>query len=248
MLKLAFCICLMPALTCACCATWRCDCSKSTPAAVHVMEDALRWGVEHIFSRHRYPTQPASDMDTAAVAALRPNSATTPATSQGDVKMEEAASPSSPNHMQEAAAAGSSAAASPHSTPNSVSPEPSMQSPFGAPEQQHRSKPKVKASPTQPSSSAFQPVYTDSVIDKLVHWSASVFNTRGQTEPSGQQPGDHSMPDAANKPSEHGSPAGSTLLANVLGSGWDCVKAHEWSQAQMDDDSHGDEGKLCSVQ
>ncbi len=210
------------------------------------MEDALKWGVEHIFSRHRYPTQHASDTDTNMAGTSRPALAATPGSSPSDVKMEAAASPRSPSHAQEAAtpvaSAAAEATASPHSTPASASPESSMQSPFGAPEQQqpqHRSNSKIKGSHKH-SSSAFQPLYTDGVVDKLVQWSASLPVLHVQAEPSGQGNNDQAMHEAVDKAADRARQS----LGKVLGPGWDCVKVHEWSQAQMDDDTHGDEGEL----
>jgi len=36
--------------------------------------------------------------------------------------------------------------------------------------------------------------------------------------------------------------------SEVLGAGWECVKLQEWSQAQLDNDAHGDDGEqMCLV-
>lgn len=211
------------------------------------MEDALKWGAEHIFSRHRYHTEPVSDPN-APSSASRPASAATPSSnSHDDVKMEDVASPRSTPQDQEAttpvAAAAAEAAASPHSTPPaSGSPEPGMQSPFGAPEQQQqpqqRSTPKVKGSHRH-GRPVFQPVYTGSIIDKLVHWTASLPAMQAQARPGSEASADHPMHEADEPgPSDRAVQS----AGEVLGSGWECVKLHEWSQAQLDDEGHGEEG------
>ena len=104
----------------------------------------------------------------------RPSSAAAAASahSQGDTKMEDIPSPQSLNHPAPAAgmAAGSTAAESmpsPRRQNPSTSPEPSMKSPFGSPEQQQQPKP-----PATDSSSVFQPVCTDRLVEKVLEWSA----------------------------------------------------------------------------
>lgn len=226
-------------------------CSKSSPAAVHVMEDALKWGAEHIFSRHRYRTEHVTDASSHIAHPARPASASTPASSPGEVKMEEAASPRSSHQTQEAvtpaAAVAAEAAASPGGTPpSSVSPEPGMQSPFGAPEQQqqqqHRSKPKIKGS-NKHGSPVFQPVYTDSVVDKLMQWSASLPGMHARAQPSAEAATDQAMHDADD---HRAADEAVQSAAEVLGAGWECVKLQEWSQAQLDNDAHGDDGEqMC---
>ncbi|KAL0025228.1 hypothetical protein WJX77_008845 [Trebouxia sp. C0004] len=224
--------------------------SKSSPAAVHMMEDALKWGVEYIFSRHRYHTEHVTDADFHKAHPPRPASASTPASSPGDIKMEEAASPRSSHQTQEAvtpaAAAAAEAAASPDGTPPaSASPEPGMQSPFGAPEQQqqpqqqHRSRPKIRGS-FKNGSPVFQPVYTDSVVDKLVQWSMSLPGMHARAQPSPEAVTDQAVHDAdGHKAADEGVQS----AGEVLGAGWECVKLQEWSQAQLDNDVHGDDGE-----
>ena len=218
------------------------------------MEDALKWGAEHIFSRHRYHTEHVTDADSHMAHPPRPASASTPASSPGDVKMEEAASPRSSHQTQEAvtpaAAAAAEAAASPGGTrPASASPEPGMQSPFGAPEQQqqqqqHRSKPKIKGLHKH-GSPIFQPVYTESVVDKLVQWSMSLPGMHARAEPSSEAVPDQAVHDA----DDHKAADEAVQSAGkVLGAGWECVKLQEWSQAQLDNDAHGDDGEqMCLV-
>lgn len=222
-----------------------CFCSKSSPAAVHLMEDALKWGVEHIFSRQRYITEAAQATDTATADQSRPVSAASPL-SQGDVKMEDAPSPGSPSQAtQEAGTAVVQSTPSPRRTPASASPEPSMKSPFGAPEQQqqqphHRSKTKNKGH-GKTSSSVFQPVYTDSVIQRLLQWS--------ETKSSQPEAGDYPIVNGHSQGMADGRPGDAAQsLGEVLGSGWGCVKLHEWSQGQLDDDAHADEGWFMLVQ
>ena len=227
-------------------------CSKSSPAAVHMMEDALKWGAEHIFSRHRYHTEHVTDANSYMAHPPRPASASTPASSPGDIKTE-AASPRSSHQTQEAAtpaaAAAAEAAASPGGTPPaSASPEPGMQSPFGAPEQQqqpqHRSKPKIKGSHKH-GSPVFQPVYTDSVVDKLVQWSTSVPGMHARAQPSAEAVTDQAMHDADG---QKAADEAVQSAGEVLGAGWECVKLQEWSQAQLDNDAHGDDGEqMCLV-
>ena len=203
------------------------------------MEDALKWGVEHIFSSQRYMTEPSQAMDAATADQSRPGSAASPL-SQGDVKMEDAASPGSPSHAtQKAGTAVGQSTPSPQHTPASASPEPSMKSPFGAPEQQqqqpqHKSKTKHKAH-GKTSSSVFQPVYTDSVIQKLLQWS--------EAQSSQAEAEDHLMVNGHTQGMANGRPGDvAQSLGEVLGSGWGCVKLHEWSQGQLNDDAHADEG------
>ena len=214
------------------------------------MEDALKWGAEHIFSRHRYHTEHVTDANSHMAHPSRPASASTPASSPGDIKMEEAASPSSSHQTQEAAtpaaAAAAEAAASPGGTPPaSASPEPGMQSPFGAPEQQqqpqpqHRSKPKIKGSHKH-GSPVFQPVYTDSVVDKLVQWSTSLPGMHARVQPSAEAVTDQAMHDADG---QKAADEAVQSAGEVLGAGWECVKLQEWSQAQLDIDAHGDDGE-----
>lgn len=210
-----------------------------------MMEDALKWGAEHIFSRHRYHTEHITD---AGPHMARPASAFTPASSPGDVKMEEAASPKSSHQTQEAVTPAAEAAASPGGTPPaSASPEPGMQSPFGAPEQQqqqHRSKPKIKGSHKH-GSPVFQPVYTDSVVDKLVQWSTSLPSMHARAQPSTEAVTDQAVHGA----DDHKAADKAVQSAGeVLGAGWECVKLQEWSQAQLDNNAHGDDGEqICLV-
>ncbi len=217
------------------------------------MEDALKWGAEHIFSRHRYHTEHVTDANSHPAHLSRPASASTPASSPGDIKMEEAASPKSSHQTQEAATsaaaaapAAAEAAASPGGTPPaSASPEPGMQSPFGAPEQQqHGFKPKIKGSHKR-GSPVFQPVYTDSVVDKLVQWSMSLPAMHARAQPSAEVETDQAVHDAdGHKAADEAVQS----AGEVLGAGWECVKLQEWSQAQLDNDAHGDDGEqMCPM-
>lgn len=197
------------------------------------MEDALRWGVEHIFSRQPYTTQPQSQ-DTAA-----PTAATAAASPHGrdDTKIEDAHSPRSPGHMaQEAGMAAAESIPSPRGKPPSASPEPSMKSPFGSPEQQQQQpKSHSKLSATN-SSSVFQPVYTDTVVKKVVEWSVAQsqqVQARGGGEDKGSGDG--------------GVGVGAQSLEEVLGPGWSCVKLHEWQQGQLDDNAQADAGERLPV-
>lgn len=211
------------------------------------MEDALRWGVEHIFSRQNYTTEPAQDTDTATAGPPRPSSAAAAASprSHGDTKMEDAPSPRSPSQpaQQVGMAAGSTAAEStpsPQGQEPSASPEPSMKSPFGSPELQQQPKSHGKA-PVTNSSSVFQPVYTDRVVEKVLEWSA--VQSR-QAKAKG-----HSRGEGENKVvGDSGDGERAPSLGQVLGPGWSCVKLHEWQQGQLDDDAQADEGEILCTQ
>ena len=202
------------------------------------MEDALRWGVEHIFSRQHYITQPTQHTDAATLGPSRPTSAAAAASlhSRGDTKMEDALSPRSPSHpAPEAGTAAAESTPSPRGktkTP-SASPEPSMKSPFGSPEQQQ---PKSHSKPlATTNSSVFQPVYTDRVVKKVLQW--SVAHTRQA------KAGGHPRSDGEDKVgAEIGVGLGAQSLGEVLGPGWGCVKLHEWNQGQLDDEAQADEG------
>ena len=207
------------------------------------MEDALRWGVDHIFSRHLDPTEQPPGPNTDpwdSPFSPPPAFASSPS---GDVKMEEAPSPPhSPSPMQEATA---HPPADPHS-----SPELALKSPFGAPDQQHHQhRSRNKASPGKPGGAGFQPPYTDSMVDSLLQWSASLPGRHGQVEPSTAPTAAAAaaVPDQTDPGGDDGvTRQGVQSLGAVLGPGWGCVKVHEWSQAQMDDESNGDEGEPCT--
>ena len=203
------------------------------------MEDALRWGVDHIFSRQPYITEPTHHTGAATAGPPKPSSAAAAASphSHGDTKMEDAPSPQSLNHP---APAAGTAAAEPAavSTPSpgrqkpSTSPEPSMRSPFGSPEQQQQPKP-----PATNSSSVFQPVYTDRVVEKVLEW--SVVQSR-QAKAEG-----HSRGEGEDKVvGDSGDGVGAQSLGRVLGPGWSCVKLHDWQQGQLDDDAQAVEGEI----
>lgn len=206
------------------------------------MEDALRWGVEHIFSRQHHTAEPAQDTDAATAGPPRPSSAAAAASphSHGDTKMEDALSPPRASHPAPEAGAATGSTA-PESTPSpklSASPEPSMQSPFGSPEQQQQPKSHSKP-PATNSSSVFQPVYTDRVVEKLLEWSVvqsrqakAEGHSRGQTE-------DKAVGDSGDRVG-----VGAQSLGKVLGHGWSCVKLHEWQQGQLDDEAQADEGDI----
>ena len=218
-----------------------CLCSKSSPAAVHLMEDALKWGAEHVFSRQRYISEQPHVTGAEPAHQSRPASAAAAASplSQSDVKMEEAPSPRSPSHAAQEAA---ESAASPlrGTPPASASPEPSMKSPFGAPEQQQvQHKPRSKSKPRGKTGSPFQPVYTDSIVEKLVQWSAS---QPGQNAAAGNDQSATSSQDHTSMNGRVGS--GPPSLKGVLGPEWACVKLHEWTQVQFDDETQADEGAV----
>lgn len=208
------------------------------------MEDALRWGVEHIFSHQHYITEQPQDTDAATSTPSVPTSAAA-AASPHDLKMEDAPSPlgkdaSSPRGLshptQAAGTAAAEATPSPRGTPASASPEPGMQSPFGAPEQQQQPK-----SHSKNSSPTFQPVYTDRVVEKVLEWSMSPSRqAKGGSHPRSEE--------AAEDKAISVLGGGVQSLGAVLGSGWSCVKLHEWSHGQLDDEAQADEGsRLCSA-
>ena len=215
------------------------------------MEDALRWGVEHIFSRQHYTTEPAQVTDAATAGPSRPSSAAAGGSphSHGDTKMEDAPSPQSPSHPAPEAgtaagtAAGSTAAEStpsPRGQKLSASPEPSMKSPFGSPEQQQQPKSHSKA-PVTNSSSVFQPVYTDRVVEKVLEWSA-VQSRQAKAGGHSRRQGEYKVV------GDSGDGVGAQSLGEVLGPGWSCVKLHEWQQGQLDDDAQADEGEIVWTQ
>ncbi|KAL3149213.1 hypothetical protein ABBQ32_002039 [Trebouxia sp. C0010 RCD-2024] len=201
--------------------------SKASPAAVHIMEGALRWGVEHIFSHQHYITEHSQGTPAATPS---------PNARDHDLKMEDAASPQGPSHpAREAGTAGAEATPSPRrrTTPASASPEPGMQSPFGAPEQQQQ--PKSHSKPrNRNSGSVFQPVYTDTVLEKVLEWSMALSRAAKAWA--------HGSEGVNDDKASSGVGGAAQSLGEVLGADWSCVKLHEWSQSQLDDDTQADEG------
>lgn len=207
-------------------------CSKASPAAVHIMEGALRWGVEHIFSHQHYITEHSQGTPAATPS---------PNARDHDLKMEDAASPQGPSHpAREAGTAGAEATPSPRrrTTPASASPEPGMQSPFGAPEQQQQ--PKSHSKPrNRNSGSVFQPVYTDTVLEKVLEWSMALSRAAKAWA--------HGSEGVNDDKASSGVGGAAQSLGEVLGADWSCVKLHEWSQSQLDDDTQADEGGCFSL-
>lgn len=198
------------------------------------MEGALRWGVEHIFSHQHYITEQSQET---------PSATPSPNAQDHDLKMEDAPSPQGPSHpTQEAGTAGAEATPSPRrrtTPPASASPEPGMQSPFGAPEQQQQ--PKSHSKPrNRNSGSVFQPVYSDTVLEKVLEWSMSP----SRAAKAGAHPGSEGV--SADKASS-GVRGGVQSLGEVVGADWSCVKLREWSQSQLDDEAQADEGGCFSL-
>ena len=141
---------------------------------------------------------------------------------------------------QEFGMAAGESTPSPRGKPPSASPEPSMKSPFGSPEQQQQLKSHSKPSATH-SGSVFQPVYTDTVVEKVVEWSVAQ-SQQAQARVQGEAKG----------AGDGGAGVGAQSLEEVLGPGWSCVKLHEWQQGQLDDNAQADAGErlpslLCTI-
>lgn len=188
---------------------WVCivPCSKASSAAIHVLEDTLRWGAESLFSTQPTPFQ--------SVPNTLPS---TPASANGDVHMEDDASP---RHRE----VGPDA--SPDATSRQSPALSTVTSPFSAPEQQHQPR---KASDHGSSSRKMR--YTDDVVRKLLQWSTAVAAQDDQAQAA----------DAEAREEGQGADAAALSFAQVLGADWSCVRVHKWPQDAFDEELQGDEG------
>lgn len=198
-----------------------CGCSKASSTGIQLLEDAIQFGAEAIF-RSRYD---AATPDSSA--ADHPSSA--PTSVAGDTKMADDASPS---HR----------ASTPNGSPQ-LSNSSAVKSPFSAPEQQqHESAHRGNHSSQSPA----KLMYTDQVMNKLVQWSTAV--AAQSAAAAIQQDGGHesqAAETAGEGPHDEASVLGQAqTLGQLLGAGWDGVKARKWQQESLEEDL-SDEGNDC---
>lgn len=145
-------------------------CSKASPAGMHVLEDALRWGAEAVFNAQLDVPQPDQ--------ASHPS---TPVSAGGDTHMQD---PASPNHLE----AGLDASPAGRQSPAL----PTVTSPFSAPEQQHQSHRALER-----ASSSLKLRYTGDVVEKLLQWSTTAVAAEGDRTQAADAEANKDRADAA---------------------------------------------------